>query len=307
MMNRKVFLKKFEDAVEKYGNFDKYVGAGLKRKIQRMIFNPRIYVLYILWHLNLLPSKNKKTKLFWGREINLDIASKDSFILYNLGRIIGPGEDKLVKFLIKNLREDDVFYDIGANYGFYTYLSLEFCGEVHAFEPLPNVFENLKSNLSDFPNVFLNNLALSDTAGSSLLYIPQSHLGGSTIIQESLASHYYKFRQNPIEVKTINLAEYLKAHNPPSVIKMDVEGAEGLVIEGGREFFKNNSPIIAMEVWSQEEGGRISMQAVEKLRNLGYKSYFINFGGELEEAGGDLAEMASKNNLPADNFVFKKL
>jgi len=129
--------------------------------------------------------------------------------------------------------------------------------------------------------------------------------GSSTIVEENLNAHYYKFSDS-LEIETTNLDNYLKNHNKPTIIKLDVEGAESLVIEGGYEFFKNNSPIIAMEVWSSKEGGEISMKAVEKLRELGYKSYLINENVDLELVNGNLSLIVDQENLYDDNFIFKK-
>src|SRR5690606_38517962 len=70
-------------------------------------------------------------------------------------------------FFIKHIRPTDVFYDIGANYGFYSLLALQLvpAGEVHVFEPLPDVFERIKQNFPADKRLFLNRAALSDRSG----------------------------------------------------------------------------------------------------------------------------------------------
>ena len=188
-------------------------------------------------------------------------------------------------------------------------IALEFCKEVHLFEPIPFVFDNLKNNLKDYQNVFLNSIALSDKKGKIDLFIPEgssiNSTAGSSIVQETTQVHSYQFKKK-IEVETDTLENYLKSHNLPSIIKLDVEGAESLVIEGGLEFFKNNLPIISLEVWSPKEGGAISMKAVKKLKDIGYQSYLINKNGELEKVDGDLSIIVEKESLSGDNFIFKK-
>jgi hypothetical protein len=131
--------------------------------------------------------------------------------------------------------------------------------------------------------------------------------GSSTIIEEALDQHYYKFL-NYIEVQTTTLDDYLKNHKPPTVIKMDVEGAEKLVIEGGINFFKNKSPIIIMEVWASKEGGEISEKSVEMLKKIEYEPYFINMNGDLENIKNknNISQIVDNENLFADNFVFIK-
>jgi hypothetical protein len=48
------------------------------------------------------------------------------------------------------------------------------------------------------------------------------------------------------------------------------------------------------------------MKAVEKLRELGYKSHLINKDGDLELVNGDLSLIVDQENLYDDNFIFKK-
>jgi len=304
MTKQQEFLEKLEKSYKKFEKFDKFSGTSFKNRLIRLFFYPDYYFnRFVKGKL----FQNKTAVLFWGKKIS--IKSKETpFLLLN-GILPGLEEYKLTKFFIKNLKEDGIFYDIGANYGFYTYLALEFCKEVHLFEPIPFIFDNLKNNLKDYQNVFLNNIALSDKKGKVDLFIPEGSsidsTAGSSIVQETTKAHSYQFKKK-IEVEADTLDNYFKSHNLPNIIKIDVEGAESLVINGGLEFFKNNSPIISLEVWSSKEGGEISMKAVEKLRDLGYQSYLINKNGELEKVTGDLSIIVDKQGLGGDNFIFKK-
>jgi FkbM family methyltransferase len=122
----------------------------------------------------------------------------DATFLYFFGVLFGD-EINIIKFLIKNLKENDIFYDIGANYGFYTLLAQEFIttGEIHSFEPNPNIFKLLKENvkLDLFKNTFLNELALSDKKGESEFYNLdiKGHSGASSLIKYD---RFKKIRNN---------------------------------------------------------------------------------------------------------------
>jgi len=295
------FLKNLEKNYKKIKKWEKYLGPGLKRKFQRLIFLPEIYIPYTV-SLTLKP-KNVKINLFDKKKIILDINDYNSATLCAFKCLNDTAEYKLTKFFIKNLRTEDIFYDIGGNYGFYTYLALEFCKEVHYFEPLPFVFENVKRNLENEPKAILNNIALSDKKEKLILYLPDNKSGVATILSE-IQKIFSKCKK--IEVNSLSLDEYIKHNTMATVIKMDVEGAESKIINGGINFLRQNSPLIAMEVWSKKERGEISMVAVEKLRNLGYKSYFIDLNGELHETKGDLSKKVMEENLTNDNFVFLK-
>jgi hypothetical protein len=176
---RKEFLEKLDKAFGRLRIFLKFVGPGFGRKIGKLFFTPHIYLPYGLKKLNIKNSDFVDAKLFYGKKIRLQMIDDNAFAFYFFGLLID--EYKLTKFFIKNLKEDDVFYDIGANEGFYTYLAAEFCKETHSFEPTPNVFENLKLNLSHNKNIFLNNIALSNESGETFLYLANSS-GPNTII-----------------------------------------------------------------------------------------------------------------------------
>ncbi|MEM5785481.1 MAG: FkbM family methyltransferase [Candidatus Aenigmatarchaeota archaeon] len=273
------------------------IRRGIFNKIKRFILIPEFPLTYLFYKLGLIKSIDRK--LFFGRRIKMQIKDLESCLFGNFQIFL---ELNLVKFFIKNLKSSDIFYDIGANYGSYTYLALEICKEVHAFEPINYMYEAIKNNATNEINnkkLFLNCVALSNKNGIENFYLCKDYSGCSSLILNPKNA-------DTIKVSTITLNEYLKNHNPPSIIKMDVEGAEKLVIEGGLNFFKKNSPIITMEVWSKDNNGEISMKAVELLRSIGYQSYYIDISGEIHKINGDLSEFVMKNENISDNFVFKK-
>ncbi len=159
---------------------------------------------------------------------------------------------------------------------------------------VPNVY---------IPYVFLNNLAISDQEGFIDIYRDKKTSASSTINKNVLDKKGFTLG-NKEKIQSITLDEYVKNHSHPTVIKMDIEGSEKMAIEGGEKFLKSESPIIAIEVWSKEEKGEISMEAVEKLKDLGYRSYFIKLDGTIEEIKESLIE--NLNFRSFDNFIFKK-
>jgi FkbM family methyltransferase len=286
---------------------EKYTGGGTLKKLQRLIFTPKFYLSYILiTKFGLLHKQSEQIKLFWDREINIPIQDYDSLALKIFGFASGNEvELKLTKFFIKNLTSRDIFYDIGGNYGYYTYLASELTQEVHTFEPVPVLANIIKSNIPKDKKVFVNQTAISSAIGQTDLYLSDSS-GSNTINPSTLKSHsYVDFNpQNKLLVRTMTLDSYIKQRTPPTFIKIDVEGAEANVIRGSKELLMEHSPIIAMEVWGKGDGGEISMQAVNLLRELGYQSFSIASNGEISIVEGDLSAMARKEG--GDNFIFKK-
>ncbi len=289
--------------------FQFFVGPGLLKRIKRFflipIFYPNFYFSYLFGFkllyffyskIPFLKRNNYKTKFFNNRILILPLNNMMCVQISFLNYIPEINEIKLTKFLVKNFKESDIFYDIGANYGFYTYLALEFCKEVHSFEPLLEVFHYLKLNLENEPRAFLNNFALYNENGEVVIYKSKYGLGGSTIIGDVYKENKNSFLNNAEKVKTITLDDYFKNHTPPTIMKIDVEGAEYLVLEGGKNLLKNYNPIIAMEIWQDSKNHK---QAIELLKNFGYQAYEIDFDGEIKLTSNEIL-------LKGGNFIFIK-
>src|SRR5262245_54094224 len=78
------------------------------------------------------------------------------------------------RLLARHLKDGDVAIDAGANIGAYS-LFLSKCvgsaGQMHSFEPSPENFARLRAALSTIPNARLNQLAIGDKTGQSILYV----------------------------------------------------------------------------------------------------------------------------------------
>jgi FkbM family methyltransferase len=278
---KKIFLEAVEKKlrslnIKELEKYESLMGPGWKKRILRTIVAPRVVLSFEFRILKdkLFKKKSKKIEEF------------DYPFFYFLEDLNSVN----VKFLIKNFKNDDVFYDIGAHYGLYTSLALEFCKEVHAFEPIPQSFDVLNNNFKSYKNVFLNNLAISDKMKKTKICI------GPTTIVEEMKRKYPKLGEE-VEIETITLDEYIKTHSKPTIIKMDIEGAEFLAIKGGYEFFKNNSPIILMEVLG-DEFLEISKKAVDLLVELNYVPHQINLEGEITKVSLDfIYKLKGVNNL----------
>ena len=244
----------------------------------------------------------KRIKTFWDRDMMVYLADGDATSLYFFGILYGD-EFNITKFLIKNLNFNDVFYDIGANYGFYTLLAQEFIkeGEIHSFEPNPKIFKLLKenSNLGKFKNTYINELALSDQNGEAEFYDlldSRRHSGAGSLIK------YERFKKyRVIKVKTIKLDDYVLNHKPPTIMKIDVEGAEPFVLKGGLNLIKNYTPLIIMEFIPDS----LHLEAVKMLFDNKYSAYKLDVNGDLILVNKP-KEMLSKNFNSERNYIFKK-
>ena len=136
--------------------------------------------------------------------------------------------------------------DIGVYRGVYSYKLSQNFKTVHAFEPNPLLFPYLEKNLKKIiKNIKLYNYALSDINGKSELKLPLRSnsifkdnieelfkLGAATMHPENEIDNYKKI---PINIKKL---DEIKIDNKIGFIKIDVEGHEKNVLEGGRDYKK---------------------------------------------------------------------
>jgi len=131
------------------------------------------------------------------------------------------------------LKPGDVFIDIGANVGFYALCASKVvgaAGKVFAFEPAPETMNALRTNLSlnGAANIEAAQIALSDHTGMSKLYLDAAHNSGATAMRASPNA------SQEITVILDTYDNYVREHGipKPALVKIDVEGAECLVLKG---------------------------------------------------------------------------
>ena len=155
----------------------------------------------------------------------------------NIEYALGSYEYEKRMLFEKTVSKSSVAYDIGAHVGFYTLLASELVGgggKVIAFEPNPRNLKYLKKHLeiNHCDNVMVIEAAVSDKSGISHF----NEGGGSSM--GTLSEDGY------LTVNTINIDELVGNGKipAPDYIKIDVEGAELLVLKGAKSTLINYSP-----------------------------------------------------------------
>lgn len=128
-------------------------------------------------------------------------------------------------------------FDVGANIGEWSRMARSFfpAAAIHAFEIAPPTARELEAAFAGDTAFFPNACGLSDAAGEmEIKYYPDAR-GLSTLIDYP---HDNRVQKLAVQVTTGD--EYLCAHGIEHIdfLKMDVEGAEHLVIEGLRRSFQ---------------------------------------------------------------------
>ena len=143
---------------------------------------------------------------------------------------------------MSELSDDDVFYDIGANVGYYACAALKNgVKSVHAFEPDPIAASVLRLNLR-----------LNGLTGASC-QVMEMALGcrvGSGTFHRSHVSNSGRSGFRPVDavasfevpIETINSLIAAERAPAPTVLKVDVEGLEHEVLLGARRLLESSPP-----------------------------------------------------------------
>jgi len=165
------------------------------------------------------------------------------------------------------------FYDIGANIGLYSLWASQLVGltgEIHAFEPASSTRE-LMGQLFAANNV--RNVAVVPCAvGASAGWVSFQPTAGSSAHSRVVTTA----TKTTIEVEMICLDDYALRHSgAPCLVKIDVEGHELQVLEGGRGLLERHRPIIVLEAIPShlERNGTAYAEIYELLEDIGYELY----------------------------------
>ncbi len=181
-------------------------------------------------------------------------------------------------FIRRNIRDTDTCFDVGANIGYYTLLLAKLSprGQVHSFEPVPMNCHVLSINLlaNKITNAFLNQGALGDSQ-QEVNFMVTEDAGYSSFVDTGRKAVLATMR-----VQMDTLDNYCRERNVPRIdfLKVDVEGAESKVIQGGASIFENRQrrPRFLMlelnESMLRVHGSSIP-RVLRQMRSLGYRPF----------------------------------
>lgn len=162
----------------------------------------------------------------------------------------GTNELPVQVAIVDALRADGVFFDIGANVGFFSLLAARAVGSrgvVHAFEPVHANAARIGANAryNRLGNVVVHEVAVTDASGTVTLVLA-AHPGGAAVASAGAPPDAV----GSVEVPAVTVDE-LVLHGSvraPSVVKIDVEGAEAAVLRGMAGTLEQYRPVVVCEV-----------------------------------------------------------
>ena len=202
--------------------------------------------------------------------------------------VIGDWQPEVWRALSNGLSEGSVFLDVGAHIGYDTLKGSRKvgpAGKVIAFEPNPRTLEILRGNIaaSHATNVVVQPIACTDKDETITLFdsTMEANSGASSLSLQTADSQRkgtlpsYQVRGRPIDdvVRELGLVRV-------DVIKMDVEGAETMVVRGARQTLLRFHPRVVTEV------------VAEHLKNL---------NSSVDELTALMAELGYTQHRPVDD------
>jgi len=220
------------------------------------------YLLYSFIHY-LLPNSTKHrlrtTNLFiWIDQVSWELPAP--LLGYRMkgpgvfsSMITRPYEPLVAQTICRLVQPGWICVDIGAHFGYFTLLMAHLAkthGHVFSFEAHPSNFYWLQRNIelnkiSD--KVTLINLAITDGKHSFVsLYAPKYYTTEFSIIRKEIN------KSNAIEVRATSLDQFLPKEQNINFVKMDIEGAEYIALQGMVHILRTKRPICLIELHGEE-------------------------------------------------------
>ncbi len=252
----------------------------IKLKTKYKIFVASLIRLPIVFFLKILKKSNNvivnRNGLVWSLHLNEGI----DFSIFLTGKF----EYDISDFLKKNINENDVIFDIGANIGAHTLPIANLVGKygkVYAFEPTYYAYEKLKKNINLNSNlkkrIVINQIMLAEKENSknvSALYSSWP-LGFE---KHRHPIHFGNLRSTK-GYKSQTLDRYVNINKITNVklVKIDVDGFEIKVLIGGKNFFKKQKPLILIELapYTFRESNQKFSTLINLLNRMNYKLFLI--------------------------------
>ena len=165
---------------------------------------------------------------------------KGNYFKGGLSQILGVYYPNVQDALKKNLFSGAVFYDLGANNGFFSLFGsilVGKSGKVFAFEPFKENLETVSRlvETNNIMNCTVVDSAVADYNGTGMLYFADN--AATPTFQKDYSNDF-------VDVNIITLDHFTTNHPRPNVIKVNVEGAEAMVLDGSTKLLNQHQNLV---------------------------------------------------------------
>jgi len=183
-----------------------------------------------------------------------------------------------IEIALRHIRSGDAVVDVGAHKGAYLYWLRQAVGKdgkVYAYEPQTALADYLVSavNVMKWANVFVHNLALSDTAGEQPLFVPGSGPSPGASLELPIAGKE-SYRTSNCRVDTLD--QQLQHEAKISFVKVDVEGHELQVFRGAHQTISRHRPVLLFECEARHLATHDMQEVFAFLQKFDYEGSFFS-------------------------------
>ena len=261
------------------------------KSIQFSNAHARLRKLYKNVEGGILTFKVPEFKGYFDINVNSDLSSR--LLLFK------SYEPDIVQVLQNHLNVKKDVIDVGANVGFYSVFFAKSIGDnqrVLSIEPTPGALKLLKKNIQQndcAEKVTIFNGVLSDTKGElSINMIPGMEEYSS--LGKLAHSAVDEKKKTSIQVSSETLDNLVAEYKlEPGIIKIDVEGAEFLVLNGAEETIKKYHPTFVIEVSDHLSK---SLQTTSSM----LFQFLENFNYKITDMHGSLINAVQRNQFNGD-------
>jgi len=235
----------------------------------------------------------------------------------SINHTLDKEEINFVDYIYNNSNKNKLtVFDVGCNRGLYIdlFLGKPLDSEIHCFEPIDKLFKGLKSKYGAKEGITLNKLCVSDDNKKVTfheLVSPETDGCSSTIERPVFKERGWGY--SSYEVDSVSIDSYCKNNNIEHIdfIKIDVEGAEFLVLKGCENMLRTSSiDFIQFEYGNTFSDANVELLDVYKLiDSCGYKMFEYKkeipfFGNEFSNI--NLDNISEYSKIEICNFIIKK-
>ncbi|MGH3614024.1 MAG: FkbM family methyltransferase [Pseudonocardia sp.] len=216
----------------------------------------------------------------------------------------GCHDPSMHRFIENHVKPGMTCFDVGANVGvvaLHLARRVGLSGSVHAFEPVSSIRRRLTENTERnglSTTVKIHPAALSNGSGRAVMAVADETATNQG--QASLVNSDNPQLVISTEITTITIDEFVESNGVDRLdfLKVDIQGAELLLLEGGSRVFTELSPQILMEVSPEDLGGmgKNSRDLLEAVEAYGYRIY------ELDSRGWP-GRPVHAQDVPADYYA----
>ncbi len=230
------------------------------------------------------------------------IVSPDAQLKYFKSKAFGEFDKDLINIAQIFVQEDSIVWDIGANVGVFTFASSIIAkhGKIVSVEPDNWLVGVLRKTQKIEPycdrDIKIVTAAISENNGIATFHIANRGRASNSLELAGGRSQMGGIREKQY-VPTITMDSMLSSlSDPPDFVKVDVEGAEAMVIEGGTKVVQEARPIFYIEV-SQKTRKAI----VSKLEKEDYRIY-----SDLNEELNNIFVVPADKSATFENTIKNK-